>query len=55
VTGILGYHTFALIDARLYPASSVGLGLANIVVLLACAAVALLAAWGLEVWRVRRG
>jgi ABC-2 type transport system permease protein len=55
VTGILGYHMFESIDARLYPASSVGLGVANIVVLSACSAVALLAAWGLEVWRARRG
>jgi hypothetical protein len=53
--GILGYRTFETIDARIYPSSSVALGLANIVVLLACAAVALLAAWWLEVWRARRG
>jgi hypothetical protein len=55
VMGILGYRTFETIDARIYPSSSVALGLANIAVLLACAAVALLAAWWLEVWRARRG
>jgi hypothetical protein len=55
VMGILGYRTFETVDARIYPSSSVGLGIANIVVLLACAAAALLAAWGLETWRARRG
>jgi ABC-2 type transport system permease protein len=55
VTGVLGYRSFAQIDVRLYPASSVALGLANIAVLLVCAAVALLAAWWLEVWRAHRG
>jgi hypothetical protein len=55
VMGILGYRTFETIDARIYPSSSVALGLANIAVLLACAAAALLAAWWLETWRARRG
>ncbi len=55
VMGILGYSTFETIDARIYPSSSVALGLANVVVLLTCAAAALLAAWGLETWRARRG
>jgi hypothetical protein len=44
VTGFFGYSTFESIDARLYPSSSIGLGIANIATLLACAAVALLAA-----------
>jgi hypothetical protein len=55
VMGILGYRTFETIDARIYPSSSVALGLANIAVLLVCAAAALLAAWWLESWRARRG
>jgi ABC-2 type transport system permease protein len=55
VMGILGYRTFETIDARIYPSSSVALGLANVAVLLACAAAALLVAWGLETWRARRG
>jgi hypothetical protein len=55
VMGFFGYRTFETIDARIYPSSSIGLGIANIVVLLACAAAALLAAGGLEAWRARRG
>jgi hypothetical protein len=54
VMGFFGYRTFETIDARIYPSSSIGLGIANIAVLLACAAAALLAAWGLETWRARR-
>jgi hypothetical protein len=55
VMGILGYRTFETIDARIYPSSSVALGLANVAVLLARAAAALLAAWWQETWRARRG
>jgi hypothetical protein len=53
--GFFGYHSFEPIDARIYPSSSIAQGLANIAVLLVCALVALLAAWGRETWRVRRG
>jgi hypothetical protein len=55
VTGFFGYRTFEPIDARIYPSSSIALGIAQIALLLACATIALLAAWWLEVWRASRG
>ena len=45
VTGFFHFAAYAPVDKGFYPASSVWLGLANIGVLLACAAVALLGAW----------
>jgi hypothetical protein len=54
VTGFFSFRTFDPIDARIYPTSSIWLGIANILVLLLCAVVALLAAWGLELWRTRQ-
>lgn len=38
-------------DAMRYPASSLALGIANIAVLLGCAALALVAAWRIDAWR----
>lgn len=49
VTGFFRFAAYAPVDRGFYPASSVWLGLANIGVLLACGAAALLAAWWIVV------
>lgn len=54
VTGFFHFATYYPQDAGFYPASSVWLGILNILVLLACAALALLAAWRIEIWQASR-
>lgn len=51
LSGLFHFSGFRTGDTAYYPNSSVALGLANIAVLLACGAVALLAACWYEVWR----
>lgn len=51
VTGFFHYSSYIPIDKGFYPASSVWLGLANMGTLLGCAAVALLAAWRVQLWQ----
>jgi hypothetical protein len=49
VTGFFHYASYLPIDKGFYPASSVWLGLANMATLLGCGAVALLAAWAVQI------
>lgn len=51
LSGVFHFAGFRTGDAAYYPSSSVALGLANIALLLACGAVALLAACWYETWR----
>lgn len=51
VTGFFHYAAFIPIDKGFYPASTTWLGLANMAALLGCAALALLAAWRVQLWQ----
>jgi hypothetical protein len=51
VTGFFHFAAFIPYDKGFYPASSVGLGLANMAALCACAALALLGAWRVLLWQ----
>jgi ABC-2 type transport system permease protein len=51
VTGFFHFGAYVPIDKGFYPDSSIGLGVANIAVLLGCATIALLAAWGWQCWQ----
>jgi hypothetical protein len=53
-TGFFHFSAFIPVDKGFYPDSSVGLGIANIGVLLGCGALALLAAWGWQRWQAQR-
>lgn len=51
MTGIFQFTPFRTTDLSYYPHATVWLGLANIAALLGAAVLALIAAWGYQIWR----